>query len=498
MILGQLCVETMKLEYLSKIIQPLTIKGPQTCEIESIAYDSRHVKRGSLFVALRGQHREGADFIADAIQRGASAVVSEVDLPARRDVTCIHVEDARRALAEIACAFYNQPSHTLQMIGITGTNGKSTTAFMARDILKAAGRIPGLIGTIRYEIGERVIPASRTTPEAPDIQYMLDRMVNAGCKSAVMEVSSHGLDQQRAWGIDFDVGVFTNLTQDHLDYHKTMERYFASKTQLFRGLGQMEKKAHAAINIDDPWGMQLANIGGFAAERITFGLHPSAMVRAEEIDLSPAGSSFTCRTPWGEAPVDLKLLGRFNVSNALSAMAACGALGVEPGLMAEVLGRMTSVPGRLEKIPNRRGVEVFVDYAHTPDALNNVLRTLREITARRLIVVFGCGGNRDRAKRPMMGAAAAALADYAVVTSDNPRGEDPAAIIAEIVPGFGAATNFETEPDREKAIRRALAMAREGDAVLLAGKGHENYQEFASTVVPFDDRDIAKRLLNEN
>ena len=496
MILGQLCCETMRLEYISKIIQPLTIRGPQSFEIEGIAYDSRKVKPGYLFVALHGQHREGHDFIADAIHRGAVAVVGQSDEVGRRDVTAICVEDPRRALAEIACAFYGEPSHSLQMIGITGTNGKSTTSFMCRDILKAAGRTPGLIGTIRYEIGERSIPASRTTPEAPDLQFMFDQMLRAGCKSAVMEVSSHGLDQKRVWGIDFDVGVFMNLTQDHLDYHKTLEQYFDAKSLLFRGLGQMEKTASAVINIDDPWGMQLANMGGFSARRITFGMHPGAMVRTDEIDLAVDGSTFDFSTPWGDGRVHLKLLGRFNVSNALAAIGACGALGVDPKQMAEALSEIDSVPGRLEPVKNDRGFSIFVDYAHTPDALSNVLRTLREIAEKRLIVVFGCGGNRDRGKRPIMGAAVAALADYAVVTSDNPRGEDPTAIVAEITKGFGTSENYEVEVDREKAIAKALALARPGDTVLVAGKGHENVQEFANTIVPFDDRDVVKRYLN--
>jgi len=495
-ILGQLCSETMRLEYITKIIQPLTLRGPQNCEIEGLAYDSRQVKPGYLFVAVHGRHREGADYVNDAIQRGAVAVVSEHADWTRRDVACIAVEDSRRALAEIACAFYGEPASHLQVVGITGTNGKSTTSFMIRDILKAAGREPGLIGTIRYEIGKRCIPASRTTPEAPDIQFMLDQMLRAGCKSAVMEVSSHGLDQKRVWGIDFDVGVFTNLTQDHLDYHETMEKYFAAKSQLFRGLGGMEKPAHAVINIDDPWGMDLANTNGFAADLVTFGTQPAAVVRADEIELTPSGSAFDFSSPWGHGRVELKLLGRFNVSNALAAIAACGPLGVDPALMADVLHGVTIVPGRLERVPNQRGFQVFVDYAHTPDALGNVLRTLREFTRRRLILVFGCGGNRDTAKRPIMGAEAASLADYTVVTSDNPRNEDPAQIIEEIVVGYGDAENFEKEPDREKAIARALAMAREGDTVLIAGKGHENVQEFENTIVPFDDREVVRRRLS--
>ncbi|MBU1694671.1 MAG: UDP-N-acetylmuramoyl-L-alanyl-D-glutamate--2,6-diaminopimelate ligase [Verrucomicrobia bacterium] len=485
----------MKLEYLTRIIQPLTLRGSTDCEIEGLAYDSRHVRPGFLFVALPGRRRDGRDFVADAIERGAVAVMSEQQETPRHGVTFLRVEDARRALAEVACAFYGEPSRQLFMVGITGTNGKSTVSFMVRDILKAAGWSPGLIGTIRYEIGERSIPAGRTTPEAPDLQQMLDQMRNAGCRSAVMEVSSHGLDQKRAWGIDYDVGIFTNLTQDHLDYHRTMDQYYAAKTLLFQGLGQMEKQAVAVVNMDDPWGLQLANTGGFNATLITFGLHPNAAVRAENVELSDSGSVFDVVTPWGLARMQLRLLGRFNVSNALAALAAGGVAGIEPARMADVLSRMEAVPGRLEQIASSKPFRVYVDYAHTPDALANVLRTLREFTGGRLIVVFGCGGDRDRTKRPMMGAAAASLADYAVLTSDNPRGEPPDQIIAEIVPGFGEGATFEIEENREKAIFKALACARAGDTVLIAGKGHETYQEIGSTIAPFDDREVARRLL---
>ncbi|OQA24559.1 MAG: UDP-N-acetylmuramoyl-L-alanyl-D-glutamate--2,6-diaminopimelate ligase [Verrucomicrobia bacterium ADurb.Bin345] len=495
MILGQLCSETMRLEYITKMVQPVTVKGPQSCEIEGLAYDSRQVRPGYLFVALHGHRQEGADFIADALKRGAVAVVADSDRWTGRNVTTIVVKDTRQALAEIACAFYEEPSSRLQMIGITGTNGKTTTSFMARDILNAAGRPAGLIGTIRYEIGQRSIPAARTTPEAPDIQAMLDRMLKAGCRSAVMEVSSHGLDQKRVWGIDYDVGVFTNLTQDHLDYHETMEKYFAAKTQLFRGLGQMEKRAHAVINMDDPWGMQLANTNGFSARLITFGLHPTAMVMAEDVQLAPDHSTFRLVTPWGSTPVRLKLPGGFNVSNALAAAAATAVLGVEIPVIAQALEKTDPVPGRLERIPTDRGFQVFVDYAHTPDALENVLTTLRSLTRGRLIVVFGCGGSRDRGKRPLMGGAAAQLADHTVLTSDNPRNEDPAAIIAEIEAGMTGNASYDTEVDREKAIFRALSMAKAGDLVVVAGKGHENCQEFADTVVPFDDREVVRRLL---
>ena len=495
MILGKLCFETMRLESITKLITPLMVRGPVTFDIEGIAYDSRQVKKNFLFVALRGQHDDGTRFIDDALRRGAVAVVSEQDQWPRRDIAHIHVEDARLALAEIACAFYDRPSDRIELIGITGTNGKTTTSFMCREILRAAGRHPGLIGTVRYELGERIIPASRTTPEAPDIQFMLDTMVRSGCRSAVMEVSSHALDQKRVYGTDFDVGVFTNLTRDHLDYHGTMPRYFSAKTQLFRSLGQLNKRATAVINLDDPWGQQLAAINGSHATLATYGLHPSADFRAEEIELAGEGTRFLLRAPWGSEDIELPLMGRYNVSNALAAIAACHALGVDRRFLAPALAHLSPVPGRLERIPNPHGILAFVDYAHTDDALTNVLTTLREVRKRRLIVVFGCGGDRDRSKRPLMGAVATALADQVIVTSDNPRSEDPAAIIAEIMAGVGHAPHVQAVVDREQAIARAAALAQPGDLLLVAGKGHENYQEIGKTVAPFDDREVLHRYL---
>ena len=495
MLLGRLCDETMRIESILEVIQPLTVQGPRQTDIRGIACDSRQVKPGYLFVAVRGTHDDGVRYIQDAIARGAVAVVSAQEGWFQRDVTHIHVEDTRRAIAEISCAYFGHPSAQLQTVGVTGTNGKTTTTYMLRDLLQAAGRPCGLIGTVVYEMRARVIPANRTTPEACDLQYMLDQMVKAGCRSAVMEVSSHALDQKRAWGIDFDVGVFTNLTRDHLDYHGSMENYFAAKAMLFRGLGQMEKRASAVLNLDDPWGQQLANIGGSWAQTVTYGSHPGAVVCAEEVEPGPEGSTFRVSSPWGAAKVHLPLLGRYNVSNALAALGAGLSLGLPLDLMAATLERFHSAPGRLERVPNARRFRVYVDYAHTDDALTNVLGALREIAPRRLIVVFGCGGDRDRAKRPLMAAAAAQLSDHAIVTSDNPRSEDPASIIEEICAGFGHWTRFEKIIDREQAIARAIEMARPDDIVLIAGKGHENYQEFARTVIPFDDRDVARRHL---
>lgn len=495
MIFGKFCMETMRLESITRLIQPVQVRGPLHFEIEGIAYDSRQVKENYIFVALHGRRADGAQYIEDALRRGAVAIISEEDRWPRRNIAHILVKDARRALAEISAAFYDHPSQKIPVVGVTGTNGKTTTSFMIREVLAAEGKQPGLIGTVRYEIGSRSIPAIRTTPEAPDIQFMLDQMVRSGCRSAVMEVSSHALCQHRVRGTDFDVGVFTNLTRDHLDYHGTMEEYFAAKTELFCGLGQRHKRAVAAVNIDDEWGMKLARMDGLNAQTLTFGEHPAAQVRATDVQIWPGGTRFTVHTPWGSVPAHLRLLGRFNVANALAAIAACGALGISPERSAAIIGEMRTVPGRLERFVSPRGFNVFVDYAHTDDALKQVLETLRELKPGRLIAVFGCGGDRDHGKRARMGAVAHERADYTILTSDNPRREKPDAIIAEIEQGMPAPDRHEIVVDREQAIVRAIAMAQEGDIVLIAGKGHENTQEFASTVVPFDDREVVRRYL---
>jgi UDP-N-acetylmuramoyl-L-alanyl-D-glutamate--2,6-diaminopimelate ligase len=324
---------------------------------------------------------------------------------------------------------------------------------------------------------------------------MLDQMIAANCHSAVMEVSSHALMQKRVRGIDFDAVVFTNLTHDHLDYHETMEKYFQAKTMLFKSPGQGSKKTVALINIDDSFGQRLTRLPEIKTEVISYGLHDQAGVRAANLQLSEQGSSFDVTSPWGEARISLCLLGRYNVSNALAAFGVCGALGIKPKLMANVLQQMTFVPGRLEEIRNSAGFQVFVDYAHTEDALQNALTALREISTGRLIVIFGCGGNRDAKKRPRMGAVAEQLADFVIVTSDNPRREDPGLIISQILSGFKSREKVDVIPDRAEAIGRALSIAEKGDVVLIAGKGHENYQEFANTVIPFDDCQIARECL---
>jgi UDP-N-acetylmuramoyl-L-alanyl-D-glutamate--2,6-diaminopimelate ligase len=485
----------MKWDEIIEQVQVEAVTGTPEHDIKGITCDSRHVRDGYIFVALRGLREDGNRYIKEAVRRGASVVITEDAPPQGLPVCHVRVTDGRQAMAEMAAALYDHPARHLQVVGVTGTNGKTTVTFMCRSILREAGRTPGLVGTVQYEIGERVIPAGRTTPEAPELHGMMDQMRTAGCRSVAMEVSSHALDQRRVYGIDFDVGVFTNLTQEHLDYHRTMEDYFEAKSILFSSLGQASKKAAAVINIDDPYGARLARMRDPRVQVITYGLNPGADVCAENIQMGETGSEFTVRTPWGGVDIKLPLPGRFNISNALAALAACGALGVDPEETEDVLAEFTTVPGRLERIPNRHGVKVCVDYAHTPDALHNVLATIREITEQRIICVFGCGGDRDRSKRMRMGTVAAQMADHSVVTTDNPRSEDPGLIAREIAQGFGASSHYEIVLDRREAMARALAMAQPGDWVLVAGKGHENYQEFANTVVVFDDREVLRTLL---
>ena len=469
--------------------------GPQDAEIKGIVCDSRYVRPGYLFVAVPGLKSDGSAYIDQAIARGAVAVMSSRTQWSSRQVSHLSVEHPRLAMALASAAFHGHPSRRLQVVGITGTNGKTTVAFMVRAILKAAGRSPGLIGTVCYEIGSRRIPASRTTPEAPELQAMLGQMVQHGCASVAMEVSSHALDQHRVEGTAFDVAVFTNLSRDHLDYHHDMDRYFEAKSSLFRSLHGDGKTLLAAVNGDDPWSGRLLERMGGSIPRLVYGLGPGHEVRAENLVCDEQGSRFSVCSPWGSAEVRLPLLGRYNVANALAALTACGHLGVDLDMACAGLFSMEPVPGRMQAVPNARGLRVIVDYAHTDDALRNALGILRETTPGQLILVFGCGGDRDRDKRPLMGAAAGELADFSLVTSDNPRSEDPLAIAQEIATGFPAGAAFQVEVDREQAIATALSMARSGDTVLIAGKGHENCQEFANTVIPFEDAEVAARIL---
>jgi len=473
----------MLLKYLIQNLPDAVVSGPAEREITGIACDSRKVRPGTLFAALRGEKADGRAFVEQAIGAGAVALLGE-SVEADSRVTTVKTANARAALAEVAAAFYQFPAQRLKMFGVTGTNGKTTTTFLIKHICEKELLRCGLLGTVRYEIGDRILPASRTTPESLEVHEMLAQMRSAGCKAAVMEVSSHALAQERVRCIEWDCAVFTNLTQDHLDYHGTMEKYFEAKSLLFTGLPGQKKKATAVINADDRYGARLA--GMCKVPVLTYGLGARADFRASEVKIDFSGTSYQLDARGKSFLVRLPLIGRFNVYNSLAAIAAASAVGIEVRNAVVALATAPHVPGRLEAAPIKRQFRVFIDYAHTDDALTNVIKTLRELSPRRLIVVFGCGGNRDKAKRPKMGAVVDELADWSIITSDNPRKEDPAAIIEDIVKGYRG-SNYEIVPDRREAIFKAVAMAQPRDIVLLAGKGHEAYQEFADYTVPFDD-----------
>lgn len=482
---------------LQTLLKPLRGKtdGPLDRDIAAICYDSRRVTPGALFVALPGENADGHEFVQAAIERGAAAVVVARNGIPHANATLIRVPDTRRALAMLAAEFYAHPADRLKMIGTTGTNGKTTVSFMVKHLLQAAGIHTGLIGTVRYEIGDRTIPATRTTPQAVELQEMLAQMLKAGCAACSMEVSSHALDQQRILGVEFDAAVFTNLTRDHLDYHKTMERYFATKRRLFETLGAQKKKTFAVVNTDDPRGEKILQTLSPVVRRISFGSARNSDIRARDIVITLSGSRFTAETPVGRTRVSLPLIGRHNVANALAALGVGIGFNLSLDAMALAFSQMRPVPGRLEGIGEGQPFRVFVDYAHTHDALRNVLLTLRELKPRRLIVVFGAGGSRDTRKRPLMGRVASELADFSILTSDNPRKEEPRVIIRQIEAGFSDRKKYDVAVDRREAIERALRVAEAGDIVLIAGKGHETLQEYADTIVPFDDREVAREIL---
>jgi UDP-N-acetylmuramoyl-L-alanyl-D-glutamate--2,6-diaminopimelate ligase len=486
----------MKLRELLADVQVAEIAGDAGLEISGLAYDSRRVGRGTLFFCVPGQRSDGHDFAADAVERGAAALLLErrLDLP----VTQVRVADARAAMAPIATRFWGDPTAELRVAGVTGTNGKTTTAFLIRHVLEAVGVRTGLLGTVKRVVGGVEEEVERTTPEAIDLQETFRRMLDAGDRACAMEVSSHALALERAAGVRFAVAVFTNLSQDHLDFHADMEEYFGAKQSLFTS-GQAEL---CVVNIDDPYGARLAT----EIDCLTFSARgDQADFRATEVAFDAAGSRFRCLAPDGEVEVRTTLPGHFNVENALAALGACHVLGVPTEAAAAALAGAGRVPGRFEPVEEGQPFTVLVDYAHTPDSLENLLSAARTLTQGRLITVFGCGGDRDREKRPLMGEIAARLSDATVVTSDNPRSEEPGAIIAQIVAGMpGAASargahgvrDVEVEPDRRAAIAQALDMAAPGDAVVIAGKGHEQGQEFAGgRKIPFDDREVAKELL---
>jgi UDP-N-acetylmuramoyl-L-alanyl-D-glutamate--2,6-diaminopimelate ligase len=456
-------------------------------EVTALAYDNRRVEPGTVFFCVRGFTRDGHDFAADAVQRGAVALV--VDHPLGLGVPEVVVDDVRAAMAPAAARLHGDPTSTLRTIGVTGTNGKTTTAYLVRPLLEAAGYPTGLLGTVTSVIGGAEREVARTTPEAIDLQATFAQMLAAGDTECVMEVSSHALALGRADAIHWAAAIFTNLTQDHLDFHPTMEDYFAAKRKLFEvGPGV------AVINVDDPYGARLAaQVRDAGPEVITVGIDSAdADLRATDVHSDFGGSTFSA----GGLDLRSPLPGRFNVMNVLCAVAAVRALGVDDDTIVAALPQAGRVPGRFEPVDAGQDFAVLVDYAHTPDSLENVLTAARPLTRGRLVCVFGCGGDRDRGKRPQMGAISARLADLTIVTSDNPRSEDPDAIVAEILAGIDDRSATEAIVDRHAAIERAVALAQDGDVVVLAGKGHEQGQEFeGGRKLPFDDVQVAREAL---
>ena len=470
-------------------------KGDLDRPISGLAMDSRRVMPGNLYFALPGRRTDGNLFIDEAIQRGAVAIVAEkIPTGTAARVTYVQVTDARRALARVAQRYFNFPDKSLDLVGVTGTNGKTTVACLVKHLLATSVQRVGLIGTVNYDLGNRIVPSFRTTPESLELYGLLAQMRDAGCRQAVMEVSSHGIDQQRVLGLQLGVAVFTNLTQDHLEYHGSLDEYFSVKSRLFNG-GIGNSPRAAAINLDDPWGRRLATEIPVGMKLVTFGENPAATVRAESVRLGLSGTSFRLVWPDGCLELECPLIGRYNLSNLLASFAACLALGRDPRVIAARLKTFVGVPGRMESIAEGQPFNVLVDYAHTDDALRNALGMLRSITPGRVFVVFGCGGQRDRSKRGLMTAVVQQFSDQAWATSDNPRSEKLVQIFSDMQGGVRDPARISFVEDRRRAISLAFDAAREGDAVLIAGKGHETYQELAGTVVPFDDRQVARELI---
>lgn len=487
-----------RLKRLAALIEGAQIIGDPDTIVTDIVQDSRQASRGAMFVAMQGAHVDGHSFIPEVIKKGAAVIMTEqaIEPPAGTAVLKVPALDA--ALQIVVPAFWDYPGRQLRMIGITGTNGKTTTSYLIHAILREAGHKTGLIGTIQILIGDKKLPVHNTTPNVVDLQRILATMVDEGMEYAVMEVSSHALDQDRVAGCEFDTAVFTNLTQDHLDYHKTMENYRQAKAKLFAGLAAGTKPGKTAVvNIDDEAGAFM--LEHTTAERITYAIKAEkADLRAVEVHLHASGADFAVQGGFGRIKLQLAITGLFNVYNVLGAVGAALAEEIPLGVIAKALTVFRGVPGRFELIDCGQPFAVVVDYAHTPDGLENILRTAREITPHHIITVFGCGGDRDRTKRPIMGRIAAELSDAVIATSDNPRSEDPTSILAEVMTGVREKIGnkaVEAIPDRRQAIFVAIAMAQPGDTVIIAGKGHEDYQILKDKTIHFDDREVARAAL---
>lgn len=482
----------MNAQALLEGIEVRGLHGPAPANLAGVHYDSRMIRPGWAFVAIHGALLDGHDFIPQAVANGAAMIVSELPPPQPAPAAWAQVADARQALAQAAANWFHHPARALRLVGVTGTNGKTTTTFLVEAMLREAGWTTGLLGTIEYHIGPAVLPSPHTTPESYDLQQLLARMVEAGCQAAALEVSSHALAQQRVYGCPFEVGVFTNLTQDHLDYHLTMENYAAAKRRLFLGEGAPPPRA-AVVNADDAASDQM--LRGFKGEVLRFGLGPGADLRATAITHDLEGTRFQVTGPEGRsAEITSPLLGGFNVLNTLAALGVGWMLGLPWERLAAGVARWPRVRGRFEQVRAGQPFQVLVDYAHTPDALQQVLAAARAITPGKLRVVFGCGGDRDRGKRMLMGQVAQRNSDWALVTSDNPRSEDPNAIIAEILAGNPPPAGG-ADPDRARAIATAIAAALPGDTVVIAGKGHETYQILGAERLHFDDAEQARLAL---
>jgi UDP-N-acetylmuramoyl-L-alanyl-D-glutamate--2,6-diaminopimelate ligase len=478
----------MQLSELARTFPSATVRGDLATAVTDATADSRAAGPGSLFFCVPGERSDGHLFAADAVSRGAKAIVVErvIDL----DVAQVVVPSVRVAIGPLSAAVFGHPSRSMSVVGVTGTNGKTTSAFMLERAFQALGRVTGLIGTVEVHVAGEVLPVEHTTPEAPELQRLLATMRDRGVEAVAMEVSSHGLAFGRVSGTRFECGLFTNLTRDHLDYHGTMEEYEAAKRLLFAG----ELAERGVVNADDDAGARI--LSSASIPMTSFGRSEGADVRVVDVVATRAGSRFVCTAGGERFDATVRIPGGYNVSNALGVLATFHALGLPIAAAVDGIAGLKAVPGRMEAIDAGQPFTVVVDYAHTPDSLSNVLRAAREISEGSLIVVFGCGGDRDRGKRPLMGKAAAELADVAIITSDNPRSEDPLAIIDEITPGAAETGRaYEVEPDRRAAIRRALERARPGDVVVIAGKGHETGQKFADRVLPFDDRTVAREEL---
>ena len=488
----------MTLRDLTNRLSRVTASGPMDMEIRGISDSSRDVASGMIFAAIRGGRVDGHRFIDDALAAGASAILAETAPPAdlSSSIAWLHVPDTRAALSLLASALHGDPWKEMKLAGVTGTNGKTTTAFLIHHIMKSAWHRVGLLGTIFVDDGESTAAASHTTPGPVGLAELLGRMRDNGCRGVAMEVSSHGIHQKRVSAIGFDACIFTNLTQDHLDYHGTLEAYWQAKASWFRDIAADPhgKKPVAVINTDDARGLELAAELDGKMPVVRYGFNVHCDFRANNFRQNPRGMEFELNAKGRSHLVRAPLIGRFNIYNIMAAVAAATFCGIRPREAIAAIADAPQVPGRMENVGNAGGATVFVDYAHTPDALQNACRTLRELNPRRLITVFGCGGDRDKGKRPLMGAAAASLSDACIVTSDNPRSEDPLAIIREIEAGMGGKGHL-SMPDRAEAIAHAIAHSLSGDIILIAGKGHETTQQFADETIAFDDRKHASRAL---